>query len=238
MLNKSNRKSFLAIIPARGGSKSIKNKNLYKIQNKPLIYYTIKSAIKSKYLNNIVLSTDSTKIANYVKKFPKIKIPFLRPKKLAGDKILTLPVLKYTLLRYEKILKKKFDFVMLLQPTSPLRSSKDIDNSIKLLSNKKTDSLISVTSVGANHPLRMKKILKNNRLVNYVSQKSIDNMNPRQTLSKVFIRNGAIYITSRELILGNKISSKKTIAYEMDKDKSINVDDYKDIILLKHIIKR
>lgn len=77
MLNKNNRKSFLAIIPARGGSKSIKNKNLYKIQNKPLIYYTIKSAIKSKYLNNIVLSTDSTKIANYVKKFPKIKIPFL-----------------------------------------------------------------------------------------------------------------------------------------------------------------
>lgn len=146
--------------------------------------------------------------------------------------------MKYTLLRYEKILKKKFDFVVLLQPTSPLRSSKDIDNSIKLLLNKKTDSLISVTSVGANHPLRMKKILKNNRLVNYVSQKSIDNMNPRQTLSKVFIRNGAIYITSRELILGNKISSKKTIAYEMDKDKSINVDDYKDIILLKHIIKR
>jgi len=84
----------------------------------------------------------------------------------------------------------------------------------------------------------MKKILKNNRLVNYVSQKSIDNMNPRQTLSKVFIRNGAIYITSRELILGNKISSKKTIAYEMDKDKSINIDDYKDIILLKHMIKR
>ena len=158
MLNK--KKSFLAIIPARGGSKSIKNKNLYIIKKKPLIYYTIKSAINSKYLNAILLSTDSIKIANYVKKFSKIKIPFLRPKKLAGDKILTLPVLKYTLLRYEKMLKNKFDFVVLLQPTSPLRTSNDIDNSIKLLNKKKTDSLISVTSVGANHPLRMKNFKK------------------------------------------------------------------------------
>ena len=236
MLN--NTKSFLAIIPARGGSKGIKNKNLYLIKNKPLIYYTIQSAIKSKYLNTIILSTDSKKISQYVKKFPKIKIPFLRPKKLAGDKVLTLPVLKYTLLRYEKILKKKFDFIVLLQPTSPLRTSKDIDNSIKLLTKKKTDSLISVTSVGANHPLRMKKILKNNILSNYVFQKNIDNMNPRQSLPKVFIRNGAIYIASRELILKNKISSKKTIAYEMSEDRSINIDNYKDIILLKHVIKK
>lgn len=236
MLN--NKKSFLAIIPARGGSKSIKNKNLYLIKNKPLIYYTIQSAIKSKYLNTVLLSTDSKKIFQYVKKFPKIKIPFLRPKKLAGDKVLTLPVLKYTLLRYEKILKKKFDFIVLLQPTSPLRTSKDIDNSIKLLTKKKTDSLISVTSVGANHPLRMKKILKNNKLSNYITQKNIDNMYPRQSLPKVFIRNGAIYIASRELILKNKISSKKTIAYEMSEDRSINIDNYKDIILLKHIIKK
>ena len=202
------------------------------------IYYTIKSAINSKFLNTILLSTDSIKIANYVKKFSKIKIPFLRPKKLAGDKVLTLPVLKYTLLRHEKTLKKKFDFVVLLQPTSPLRTSKDIDNSIKLLNKKKTDSLISVTSVGANHPLRMKKILKNKRLNNYISQKNTDNMNPRQTLPKVFIRNGAIYITSRQLILKNKISSKKTIAYEMSEDKSINIDNHKDIILLKHVMKK
>jgi CMP-N-acetylneuraminic acid synthetase len=171
-------KSFLGIIPARGGSKSIKNKNLYLIREKPLIFYTIKSAVNSKYLSDTVLSTDSKKIANYVKKFSKIKIPFFRPKKLAGDKILTLPVLKYTLLKYEKLIKRKFDFVVLLQPTSPLRTSKDIDNSIKLLIKKKTDSLISVTSVGANHPLRMKKILSNNRLTNFVNQKTFDNMKP------------------------------------------------------------
>ena len=236
MLNKN--KSFLAIIPARGGSKSIKNKNLYLIREKPLIFYTITSAINSKYLSDTVLSTDSKKIANYVKKFPKIKIPFFRPKKLAGDKILTLPVLKYTLLKYEKLVKKKFDFVILLQPTSPLRTSKDIDNSIKLLIKKKTDSLISVTSVGAHHPLRMKKILKNNRLTNFVNQKTFDNMKPRQTLPKVFIRNGAIYIINRKLILKNRISSKKTIAFEMNEKRSINIDDYKDIILLKDILKK
>lgn len=236
MLNK--KKSFLAIIPARGGSKSIKNKNLYLIKNKPLIYYTIKSALGSKYLDSVVLSTDSKKITNYVKKFPKIKIPFSRPKKLAGDKILTLPVLKYTLLKYEKLIKRKFDFVVLLQPTSPLRTSKDIDNSIKLLIKKKTDSLISVTSVGAHHPFRMKKILRNNILTNFVNQKCFDNMKPRQTLSKVYIRNGAIYIVDRKLILRNKISSKKTIAYEMNRKQSINIDDYNDIILLRNVLKK
>ncbi len=232
------KKKFLAIIPARGGSKSIKNKNLFLINKKPLIFYTIRSALKSKYLTTTVLSTDSKIIARYVKNFPKIKIPFLRPKKLSGDRVLTLPVLKYTLLRYEKLMNVKYDFVVLLQPTSPLRSAKDIDNSISLLIKKKTDSLISVTSVEANHPLRMKIILKNKRLANYVKQKSFDNMKPRQTLPKVYIRNGAIYIMSRELLMKNKISNKKTIAYYMDQSSSINIDDYKDIILLKHIINK
>ena len=95
-----------------------------------------------------------------------------------------------------------------------------------------------MTSVEANHPLRMKIILKNKRLANYVKQKSFDNMKPRQTLPKVYIRNGAIYIMSRELLMKNKISNKKTIAYYMDQSSSINIDDYKDIILLKHIINK
>jgi CMP-N,N'-diacetyllegionaminic acid synthase len=234
----SNKTKFLAIIPARGGSKGIKNKNLFLINQKPLIFYTVKAALSSKHLSTIVLSTESKKIATYVKKFPKIKIPFLRPKKLSGDRVLTLPVLKYTLLRFEKLTNIKYDFIVLLQPTSPLRTAKDIDDSINLLKKKKTDSLISVTSVGANHPLRMKKILKNNRLINFVKQKSYDNMKPRQSLPKVYIRNGAIYIISRKLLMMNKISSKRTVAYEMSQNRSLNIDDYKDIILLKHIFNK
>jgi CMP-N-acetylneuraminic acid synthetase len=84
----------------------------------------------------------------------------------------------------------------------------------------------------------MKKILSNNRLTNFVNQKTFDNMKPWQTLPKVFIRNGAIYIINRKLILKNRISSKKTIAFKMNEKQSINIDDYKDIILLKDILKK
>ena len=230
--------NILAIITARGGSKGIKNKNLYPLNGKPLIYYTINSAIKSRFLKNIVLSTDSLRIKNYVKKFKQIDIPFLRPKRLAGDNALTLPVLKYTLLKYEKIIKKKFDYVLLLQPTCPLRSSYDIDTAIELLLKKKVDSVISVTDVGANHPLRMKKILPNGKLSNFIKQKKIDNMMPRQALPKAYIRNGAIYITSRKLIMKNFISSKDTIAYSMPEERSINIDGLSDITLAKSFISK
>ena len=234
------KKFVLAVIPARKGSKGLKNKNMYPLKGKPLLYYTFNAASKSKYLSSIILSTDSDKIIKYSKKFKKIKCFFKRPKKLSGDKVLTYPVILHAVKEFEKKNKIKIDYFLLLQPTSPLRSAKDIDLSIsKLISNSKgAKSLVSVTQVEASHPLRMKKITKKNLLENYVKQKNYENMKPRQILPKVYIRNGAIYLGHRSILFKNKqLTHKICLPYVMPEERSLNIDSYTDILLLNNILK-
>ena len=230
------KKEILAVIPARGGSKSIVNKNIVKINGKPLINYTIKAAIKSTFLTDVVVSTDSSKIAKVASK-AGLKIPFLRPKHLSGDKVLSIQVVVHALKEMEKKNKKKYDYIVLLQPTSPLRSTKDIDLSLKKLTNSNANSLISVTEVGGNHPNRMKKIVKG-KLVNYANL-NFEDMRPRQVLPKIYIRNGSIYASKRKLILKNKVFAQtKSLAYVMPKERSINIDGILDLQLAKIYLKK
>jgi len=229
------KKEILAVIPARSGSKSIKNKNIVKINGIPLINYTIKTALKSSYLTDIVVSTDSLKIAKIALN-AGAKVPFIRPKKLSGDKVLSIHVVLHALKQMEKIMKKKYDYIVLLQPTSPLRSTNDINLCLKKLLKSKAKSLISVTDVEGNHPNRMKKIIKN-KLINYVNL-NFEDMRPRQSLPKVYIRNGSIYISKRDLILKNKTFAKtKSLAYVMPKERSINIDNKVDFYLAKLFLK-
>ena len=152
-------KKFLAIIPARGGSKGIPKKNIKSLLGKPLIQYTIESALKSKYLDKIVVSTDDKKIADISEKLGA-EIPCLRPKKLARDNTLILPVLQHMV----NFLKKKENYnpfaIVLLQPTSPLRTVRHIDEAIELFLKKpKADSLVSVMQVPHNMtPISLMKI--------------------------------------------------------------------------------
>jgi len=230
------KKKFLAVIPARSGSKSIKNKNIVKINGNPLINYTIKAALKSKYLTDVVVSTDSLKIAKIALK-AGAKVPFIRPKNISGDKALSIHVVLHALKQMEKITKEKYDYVVLLQPTSPLRSINDINLSLKKLIKSKANSLISVTNVGGNHPNRMKKIVKN-KLINYANL-NFEDMRPRQNLPKVYIRNGSIYASKRNLILKDKVFAKtKSLAYVMPNERSINIDNKIDLYLAKLFLKR
>ncbi|WP_440678978.1 acylneuraminate cytidylyltransferase family protein [Candidatus Pelagibacter sp. HIMB1611] len=234
------KKFVLAIIPARKGSKGLKNKNMYPLKGKPLLYYTFDAASKSKYISSTILSSDSDKIIKYSKKFRKIECYFKRPKKLSGDRVLTYPVIVHAVKEFEKKNKLKIDYFLLLQPTSPLRSAKDIDLAIsKLLNNKKgAKSIVSVTQVKASHPLRMKKINKKNLLENYVKQRNYENMKPRQILPKVFIRNGAIYLAHRSVLFKNKqLTHKICLPYLMPEERSLNIDSYADILLLSNILK-
>ena len=114
-----------------------------------------KSALKSKYISNLLVSTDCEEIAKYTKKLGA-EVPFLRPKKLATDKALTFPVIEHATKKMEKIKYSRYDYIILLQPTCPLRTSKDIDISLKKLILSKSKSITSIVDVGANHPLRMK----------------------------------------------------------------------------------
>ena len=192
-------KEIICIIPARKGSKGIKNKNLKKIKNKPLVQYSIDSAKKISNLAEICVSTDSTLIRKIALK-NKIKFYGLRPAKLSGDYTETKDVVKYELLKYEKIYKRKFKYILLLQPTTPIRNVNLLRKIIRLIKNdKKIDSVISVKDVGGNHPLRM-KIFKSGLLKNYSGKKKED-MRPRQKLPKVFIRSGSFYLISRSFFI-------------------------------------
>ena len=133
-------KKFLAVIPAREGSLGLKGKNFLKFNNKPLIYWTIKEALKSNYIDKIVLSSDSEKIKKYCKRFKRIEI-LDRPKKISKGSTTMFQLIKY-ILNFQ--IKEKFKYLIILQPTSPLRISIDIDNSCKSVIKNNFYSLVSI----------------------------------------------------------------------------------------------
>jgi len=151
MINSSIKKT-IAIIPARGGSKSVPHKNIKKINGKPLIQYSIDLLKKSKFVNKIVVSTDDRKIANIAKKCGA-EVPFMRPKYLSGDRAKTIDVVKHTLKTLNKKFHYKPDIVTLINPTVPFRGKNSVDESIKLLLKSKADIVVQVKKIKT-HPFR------------------------------------------------------------------------------------
>ena len=229
-------KKILAVIPARGNSKGIKKKNIVKILGKPLIYYTIKEAKKSKFISDLVLSTDSKEIKKIAEKFG-VAVPFLRPRNLSSDFIPSLPVIKHATNFMERVKGLKYDYILMLQPTSPLRNCKDIDNSIKKIITRKCHSVISIVNVGGNHPFRM-KVIKKGKLKNFVKKREED-MRPRQKLKKIYIRNGSIYLSTRDTIMKqNKLVGKENLPYLMPKERSVNIDSWVDLLSAEYYLKK
>lgn len=224
---------ILAVIPARGGSKGIKKKNIALLAGKPLIYYTLEAARKSKRLNAVVVSTDSPEIAMVVKKLGW-DMPFLRPKHLAHDKTPTLPALKHALETCEKMKRCRFDYIVVLQPTSPLRTARDIDAAITImLQHPKADSLISCYHAEAVHPRIMYKRHKN-VLVPFVKAHKTHR---RQDFEELYVRNGAVYLMKRNLLMNGKIISEKPLLLDMPRWRSINIDSPEDIKIAGLLIK-
>ena len=140
----------LGIIPARGGSKSIKNKNIKNLDGKPLIYWSIKEGKKSKAISRLILNTDSEKIADVGKKY-HIEIPFIRPKKFATDRSPLDEMIKHTLSFFKNEENYEPEIIIILQPTQPFRDAKQIDESISMLEKSKATSVISVSKI-SQHP--------------------------------------------------------------------------------------
>jgi CMP-N-acetylneuraminic acid synthetase len=230
-----NNKKILAVIPARGGSKGIPNKNIVNVGGNPLIKYTIDAALDSEMLTHCIVSTDSSFISD-VAKSCGVLAPFKRPKRLSDDKALSLPVMQHAVEFMESEQGFQYDLVIMLQPTTPLRQAEDIDCAINLLLDTNADSVISVVEVEGNHPLRMKRVV-DGRLINYIDQGQED-MRPRQELPPVYIRNGAIYATVRNILMEkNSFVGMDSRAYIMPGNRSINVDTLKDLQLLKSYFK-
>jgi CMP-N,N'-diacetyllegionaminic acid synthase len=225
------KKNILGVTLARGGSKGIKYKNLLKINGKPLIYYTIKEAKKSKHLTNYIISTDDIKIQNISQKY-KVDVPFLRPKNLAKDTSSSASAIKHALIKAEKFFKIKFDFIVELMATNPLKTYLDIDNVIRILLKKNADSVIAVNQLFDNHPARIKKII-NGKLYDFVVKEKLESR--RQDLKpNAYIRSGSIYAMSRNFVLNEKrYESGKSYSYILPNERAINIDSYDDLIIAK-----
>tara|TARA_B100000530_G_scaffold212558_1_gene136244 strand:+ start:369 stop:1067 length:699 start_codon:yes stop_codon:yes gene_type:complete len=228
---------ILAITLARGGSKSIKDKNIKLLKNKPLIWYTIKEAKKSRYIKDYIVSTDSKKIKKISQKY-KAEVPFLRPKKLSADKTKSSLALIHAVKFMEKKNKLKYDIIVELMCTSPLKNYKDIDNCISILIKKNADSAIAVKQLSDHHPARIKKLLKG-KIKNFCIKEKMESR--RQDLKpKAYIRAGAIYVLNRDYLLKMKhrYGSNKSYAYILPNNRAINIDEPNDFIMAETLIKR
>lgn len=222
------KKKFIAIIPARGGSKQIKNKNIKKFLGKPLINWTIEAAIKSKVIDKIYVSTDSKKIVQVCKKFKdKISISN-RPKRLSSGNTKMIDVIK-EFSKKNNLEKENLLGLIILQPTSPLRISEDILNSCKLFIKHEPDSLISINKIS--HIYNPESIYKKKGI--FIKKLNQNKTIPiRQKKPKYFSGNGAaIYITHKKNINKFIVGGKKIIGYEMPLSRSIDIDTEYDFNL-------
>jgi len=218
-------KTIIAVIPARSGSKRIKNKNMKIFCGKPLIYWTIKAAKESKLIEKVYVTSDSSRILNYSKKLDVFTIK--RPTKLSNNNIMPDHAILHA---YEQI-NIKCEYIVSLQPTSPLRTGVDIDNSISIIRKTKADSLTSVT---ASHTFLWEKKGK------FYKPNNFDYLNrPRSQDSSFLKENGAILITKPKILIKNKNRLGGNISiFEMDKKKSIDVDTIYDFKLAEIIMKK
>ena len=226
---------MICIIPARKGSKTIKNKNVKHFCGKPLIFWTIDAAIKSKNINKIIVTTDCPVIAKMCKKYSrKVEVPFLRPKFLSTDKSPAIETYIYTSEKINRSGYKCDEFIVLL-PTSPLRTSTDINNSIKIFYKTKADSVISC--VKADHPYHWYLSLRNKKKIREVFKiKDLQSKMNRQKNENLYIPNGSIYILKKSLIKINKsYYSKNSVAYLMPKSRSIDINNSFDFKLAESI---
>ncbi|MCM8900481.1 acylneuraminate cytidylyltransferase family protein [Caldicoprobacter algeriensis] len=217
-------KKIVAIIPARGGSKGIKRKNIRILNGKPLISYTIEQALKSKYIDRVIVSTEDLEIAEISKSFGA-EVPFLRPQELAQDDTPGIEPIIHAVNYLNSEEKYSFEYVMCLQCTCPLRKVEDIDNSIEEINAKNADSLVSVCESEVN-PYWM-KVIEDGKLVDFI--KTNIAYVRRQDLPKVYRLNGAIYLARAEIILNRKTwYTDNTIPYIMDRISSVDIDDEMD----------
>lgn len=220
--------TYLAIIPARRGSKRLLNKNLLELAGKPLIAWTIEEALKSRYLTEVMVSTDSEEIARIAKKYGA-NVPFLRPQHISTNQASSVDVVKHAIDFYNEK-GRTFDNIILLQPTSPLRKVEDINKAIEFQIKKKANSITAVCEM-EHSPLWSNTLPENNSMEGFIRSEVVGKRS--QELDTYYRLNGAIYITRISVFIkeGNFISNSKSYAYKMDKMNSIDIDDKIDFYL-------
>jgi len=221
-------RSFLAIIPARGGSKRLPKKNTLNLAGKPLISWTIEAALRSQYIDKVVVTSEDESILDISKKLGANIIK--RPLELAGDTATTRDVVRHTVLNLDR-----YDYIVLLQPTSPLRNEKHIDAAIELWHQKKANAIISVCAM-EHSPLWSNTLSKSLSMNNFLSD---DLKNKRsQDLENYYMLNGAIYLCNTDEFLNENtlMLKENSYAYIMERVVSIDIDNYIDFLMCEFFI--
>lgn len=216
----------LGIIPARGGSKGLPKKNIKVLMGRPLIVYTIEEAQKSKYITNLRVSTEDPEIKKVAKKYG-VKI-IDRPQELAKDNVSSIKVIEHAV----DSLKDNFSYIVLLSPTFPFRTAKQIDKAIKKIIDTKCNTVCSVSPI---ERCTFKRLDKDNLLpatnINYIDR--------RQDFPQLYMRNGSIYVIEYQYFIKNKsLISQNEKAIITDKISSIDINDMFDFLVAEMIIKK
>lgn len=223
-------KKFLFIIPARGGSKGVSRKNIRDLAGKPLITWTIEEAKKSKFADQIILSSEDKEIIQVAKKHG-CEVPFIRPKELAQD---DTPGINPVLHAIDQC--PGFDYVVLLQPTSPLRTVEDIDGCIQYYLDNHANACVTLKEAEES-PYWMYTKNNEGQLTNLIPQETL--ITRRQDLPKVYVLNGAIYVATVEFLRQNKsFLTEETIGYVMPEERSYDIDSEMDFKVCELIMNR
>ncbi len=231
-----NNEETIAIIIARGGSKGIPRKNIVDLCGKPLISYAIEKALEvsKSWKMDVLVSTDDEEIKFIAERYGAW-CPFLRPKALAEDNVPSHPVVEHALLYAENVKNIKYKYIAYLQPTSPLWKVEDLINCLEILATREFDSVVTVTEVDT-HPFRMKRLMDDGRLINYIDQ-GFEDMRPRQVLPKVFRRAGSIYASKRNVILNKgTLVDKNCYGYLVSRESAFDIDTNIDLIAAKSLM--
>ena len=227
---------ILGVTLARSGSKGVKQKNIKNLCGHPLLSYTIYAAKKSKLISRYVVSTNSKKFKNICLNYGA-DVPFLRPEKLSKDNVWSRDALKHAVINSEKYYKEKYDYVVELPATAPLRDYRDIDKAINKLVKKKSDSVIAVSRVLDKHPIRIKKI-SNGKLDDY--NKTLKRRVFKETRSSELLCQKWLNLCNEKRSNSKKFSRKGKISlpHVMDSTSSINIDENIDFYLAETLIKK
>lgn len=218
----------IAIIPARSGSKGLPDKNILDLNGHPLMYYTIKAALESGCFDTVMVSTDSEKYADIAKSCGA-EVPFLRTEELSSDTAGSWDVVREVLTKY-KVMGNSFDYVALMQPTSPLRNAEDIKNAFKMLSRDNVHTVVSVTEV--EHPVQWCFTMPECGSMKTYAESPYNQMR-RQDLETHYRENGAIYIVNASKILNRDYNyyGDNCYGYVMPGERSMDIDSRMDFMI-------
>ncbi|MGE0128191.1 MAG: acylneuraminate cytidylyltransferase family protein [Blastocatellales bacterium] len=224
----------LGLIPARGGSKGVPRKNIKLLCGRPLLAYTADAAFASRRLSRVILSTEDEEIAE-VARSCGLEIPFLRPVELGRDETPMLPVVQHAV-RFLEERGDHFDAICLLQPTNPVRTADDIDGCIQLLESNDADAVVTVLPVPAEHNPHWVYFRDDQGRLRLSTSEAAP-IPRRQELPPAFHREGSVYVTRRETLMErNSFYGARLLGYEMNAERSVNIDDHEDWLRAEGLI--